>query len=162
MRGRKKQSTTSAAAAGSSKAAKEKGASKEPEAREAGREPLRERLRRRGKEKATGGERQEPAREKQGKGKGKQKEVEVREDGQRNGREKETTAAGNVRPQFFKVFFPEQSGERLVSELLHPSSFLPLFCLFKSMNQCFDCSITFGEYFLLPDKKMIASGCCAR
>ncbi|KAG0529156.1 hypothetical protein BDA96_05G074100 [Sorghum bicolor] len=111
MRGRpkKQQGTTSSAAA----AVKE-------------REAARGRPRSKGKETEMGGEGQEPATEKQkktqGKGMEKEKEKEkekntaVREDGEQNdNNEKEKTAAGagNVCPQFFKVFFPELSGERL-------------------------------------------------
>jgi hypothetical protein len=133
MRGRlkKQQGTTSSAAAPvkgrESNKEKEKEASKVKEAREIGREPARGRPRRRGKETVTemGRDGKEPAKEKQkkpqgtGKGKGKDKETEVIEVGEQNDREKETevieAAEKNVCPQFFKVFFPEQSRERLVS-----------------------------------------------
>ena len=121
MRGRpkKQQGTTSSAAKPvkerESGKEKEKEARKEPAkekeaSKETGREAARGRPRRKGKEAEMGGDGKEPATEKQKKAqrKGKDKETEVIEDGKQNDKE-------NVCPQFFKVFFPEQSGERLVS-----------------------------------------------
>ncbi|CAD6254352.1 unnamed protein product [Miscanthus lutarioriparius] len=119
MRGRpkKQQGTTSSAAKPvkerESGKEKEKEARKEPAkekeaSKETGREAARGRPRRKGKETEMGGDGKEPATEKQKKAqrKGKDKETEVIEDGEQNDKE-------NVCPQFFKVFFPEQSGERL-------------------------------------------------
>jgi hypothetical protein len=79
-----------------------------------------------GKEKAAKGK--EPAKEKQ-KQKGKQKEA--REDGKETAKAKqqqqeEAAAAKSAGQQFFKIFFPNQSGERLVSFFTaSPVSFNP-------------------------------------
>ncbi|RLM69438.1 B3 domain-containing protein [Panicum miliaceum] len=107
--GRKKQQGSSGAAATPEK---ESGKGKEKAAREDGKE--------REKEEVTGASKKaakskEPAKEKQ-KQKGKQKEA--REDGKemakaKQQQEKVEAAAKSAGQQFFKIFFPNQSGERL-------------------------------------------------
>ncbi|PAN41645.1 hypothetical protein PAHAL_8G058900 [Panicum hallii] len=108
--GRKKQQGSRGAAATPEK---ESGKGKEKAAREDGKERAKEKEVTGASKKAAKGK--EPAKEKQ-KQKGKQKEA--REDGKETAKAKqqqqeEAAAAKSAGQQFFKIFFPNQSGERL-------------------------------------------------
>jgi hypothetical protein len=121
--GRKKQQGSRGAAATPEK---ESGKGKEKAAREDGKERAKEKEVTGASKKAAKGK--EPAKEKQ-KQKGKQKEA--REDGKETAKAKqqqqeEAAAAKSAGQQFFKIFFPNQSGERLVSFFTaSPVSFNP-------------------------------------
>ncbi|CAM0150204.1 unnamed protein product [Urochloa decumbens] len=141
MTGRKKQPGSSGAvAAAAPEKESGKGKGREKEAREEdGKGREKEKQRSKGKEKEAAkekqklklgkqkevreGSREKPAKEKQKQGKEKEKEKEAREDGkekekvaakEKQGKEEEAApAAKSATLQFFKIFFPDQSGERL-------------------------------------------------
>ncbi|KAJ1274948.1 hypothetical protein BS78_05G098400 [Paspalum vaginatum] len=117
MAGRKKQQ-------GSSDASKESGGKgKEKEVREDGEEPVTVRARRKCRGEKENEARDSPAKEKKRKARGEGRESPATAQGKEmvvleeagKDKEEETAAAAKtvVGPQFFKVFFPIQSGERL-------------------------------------------------